>query len=566
MASMNEEEDYLHQLLENAMMQDAGFEEEDNQTDGVSEDFESEQEIVPDEEPEDDFLFEPDEEMQDTAQEESDVLDFDTDIFSEPEEEAADFTADDNSDDMLVLEEEFASENVSEAMPEETENVSDDEIFSLDEPMSDVQEESTVSEETPEEDEEWESDGLESDYLNDLKDIVESDSNQSDFDVLEDFGQDADGSDAEMSKEADAKDFSDGYEEPEENGGLEDILALDEESPLSDAVSESMEEPPLDDEPEHIFLSEEEDTADASGDREEIEIEDELEVEETSDDTKKSKSKNKSKKEKKQKKEKPAKEKGEKKFSLKSFFMDYDEEDSENKTADANQQLIDELYEGKSSLDDADPNDIDGSVKKKKEKKVKEKKEKPKKEPKPKKVKEPKDNTQKGGFNVGLLFKAILIAAVLVAAIIFGSSFFTYRNTVKSAQEYFDSGKYSVAYNKLSGLKVKSKDNDLYMKARTVMVVYQGIESYENYIALDDVPHALDALIMAVGRKNRNEENAIKYEVTSEVNTVYNRIIGMLDRYGISEAQALDYFTMKDYDEYFAILESIGGHGVDSNN
>ena len=561
MAGMNEEEDYLHQLLENAMMQDAGFEEEDNQTDGVSEDFENEQEILPDEEPEEDFLFEPDEEMQNTAHEESDVLDFDTDIFSEPDEETADFTADDNSDDMLVLEEEFASENTSEAMPEETENAADDEIFSLDEPMSSVQEESTVSEETPEEDEEWESDGLEPDYLNDLKDIVESDSNQSEFDVLEDFGKDADSSDAEMSEAEDAKDLSDGYEEPEENGGLEDILALDEESPLSDSVSESMEEPQLDEEPEHIFLSEEEDSADASGDRDEIEIE-----EEPVGDTKKSKSKNKAKKEKKQK---PAKEKGEKKFSLKSFFMDYDEEDSENKTADANQQLIDELYEGKSSLDDADPNDIDGSVKKKKEKKVKEKKEKkekPKKEPKPKKVKEPKDSTQKGGFNVGLLFKAILIAAVLVAAIIFGSSFFTYRNTVKSAQEYFDSGNYSAAYNRFSGLKVKSKDNDLYMKVRTVMVVYQGIESYENYMALDDVPHALDALIMAVGRKNRNEENAIKYEVTGEVNTVYNRVIGMLDRYGISEAQALDYFTMKDYDEYFAILESIGGHGVDSNN
>lgn len=560
MAGMNEEEDYLHQLLQNAMMQDAGFEEEDNQTDDVSEESESEQEIMPDEEPEEDFLFEPDEEMQDTEQEESDVLDFDTDIFSEPEEEAEDFPADDNSD-MLVLEEEFASENASEAMPEETENASDDEIFSLDELMSGVKDESTVSEEMPEEDEDWEPDGLESDYLNDLKDIVESDSNQSDFDVLEDFGQDSEDSDSEMPKAAEVKDFSDGYEEPEENGGLEDILALDEESPLSDAVSESMEEPLADEEPEHIFLSEEEDNADASGDRDEIEIEDELEAEESGGDTKKSKSKNKAKKEKKQKKEK-----SEKKFSLKSFFMDYDEEDSESKTADANQQLIDELYEGKSSLDDADPNDIDGSVKKKKEKKVKEKKEKPKKEPKPKKVKAPKENTQKGGFNVGLLFKAILIAAVLVAAIIFGSSFFTYRNTVKSAQEYFDSGKYPEAYSRLSGLKIKSKDNDLYMKARTVMAVYQGIESYENYIALDDVPHALDALIMAVGRKNRNEENAIKYEVTGEVNTIYNRIIGMLDRYGISEAQALDYFTMKDYDEYFAILESIGGHGVDSNN
>ncbi|MCM1309101.1 MAG: hypothetical protein NC223_10925, partial [Butyrivibrio sp.] len=199
-------------------------------------------------------------------------------------------------------------------------------------------------------------------------------------------------------------------------------------------------------------------------------------------------------------------------------------------------------------------------------KEKKEKKEKPKKEPKPKKVKEPKDDKQKGGFDAGLLFKAALIAAVLAAAVIFGSRFFTYRNTVKNAQEYFDSGNYSEAYDSFSGVKVKSRDNDLYMKTRTVMTVYQGIKSYENYIALNDVPHALDALITAVGRKNRNEENAVKYEVTGEVDAVYNRIIGMLDRYGISEAQALDYFTMKDYDKYFAILEDIGGHGVDSNN
>lgn len=522
MAGMNEEEDYLHRLLENAMMQDAAFEKEENKTDGVSEETESEQELILDEGSEEDF-------------------------FSVPEE--------DNPEDMLALEDDFGSESLSETVSDEYGDMSDDELFSLDELMNSAQEEDTVTEEAPES-EEWETDGTESDYLNELKDIVEAEPGQDETDIFDGFGQE----DADFGSETDGltenQDFADVDDNSPEGGELEDILALDEGGSFTENDGESDEN----EVPEHIYLPDDEEAGDSLAAEEEENIF-APDSEEPAKNSKKSKSKNKAKKDKKQKKEK-----GDKKFSLKGFFMDYDEDDSENKAADANQQLIDELYEGKSSLDDADPNDIDGSTKKKKEKKVKEKKEKPKKEPKPKKVKEPKDTAQKGGFDVGLLFKALLIAAVLVAAFIFGSRFFTYRSTVKSAREYFDSGNYSAAYNRLSGVKVKNRDNDLYMKTRAVMTVYQGIESYENYIALDDVPHALDALIMAVGRKNRNEENAVKYEVTNEVNGVYNRVIGMLERYGISETQALEYFTMKDYDKYFAILEDIGGHGVDSNN
>lgn len=531
MAGMNEEEDYLHQLLENAMKQDAGLEEDDIVSD-------SQDKTVSDD---DDEIF---------------------DIFSggEPQEEITDFLApDENTDDDLVLEDDFAdiagigipeeddepftdivldesqdAVGVSDETSAETEKSFDDnDIFSIDDLISNVEEESIVTDEEPD--------------VNDIEDAVEPVVPDGDINLEEESA---------VPDELNLDDLQGLYDEQEQDTS-DDILVLDEGTALPEAPKEDAGGIPAEDEASPAALLDDDieavntDGADVTADTEDSEKE-----------VKKSKA---SKKKSKEKKEKPPKKKGEKKFSLKNFFMDEDE-DSGDKTTDENQQLINELYENKSSLDDADPNDIDASVKKKKEKKVKEKKEKPKKEPKPKKVKEPKDKTQNGGFNAGLLFKALLIAAVLVAAVIFGSRFLVYHNTVKDAREYFESGNYPAAYKSLSGIDVREKDSDLYMKVRTVMIVYNGLESYENYIALGDVPHALDALIMSVGRKNRNEELAIRYEVTNEVNVVYNRLISMLDKYGISEAQALDYFTMRDYKEYFAILESIGGQGRDSDN
>lgn len=584
MAGMNEEEDYLHQLLENAMMQDARFEEDENQIDVGSSDGEIEPAAVTAENGHEDII--PD--LHEESAEDDEIFD----IFSggESSEEAADFlAAEENTEDGLVLEDDFA-DIAGIVVPEEpddepftdivldestdiavepdeasvgVEDSSDDDIFSLDELMDSDEDESIAADGEPEEIVSLADEGLESDFLNELEELVGTeqeggDAADADETVMADGNIDFTDEPVAVSDELNLDDLQGMYDESEQDEGIpDDILVLDEGGPFPEFSGEDADIIPTEDEPVSL-LEDDADFAAVNSDAPDMPAGDE----EAAKEVKKTKA---SKKKSKEKKEKRQKEKGEKKFSLKNFFMDEDE-DSEDKTTDENQQLINELYENKSSLDDADPNDIDASVKKKKEKKVKEKKEKPKKEPKPKKVKEPKDKSQKGGFDAGLLFKAVLIAAVLVAAVIFGSKFFVYHSAVKNAREYFESGNYSAAYKRLSGIDVKEKDSELYMKIRTVMIVYNGLESYENYIALGDVPHALDALIMSVGRKNRNEELAIRYEVTNEVNSVYNRLIGMLDKYGISESQALDYFTMKDYEEYFSILESIGGRGSDSDN
>lgn len=535
MAGKNEEEDYLHQLLENAMMQDARFEEDENQIDDGFFEDEAEPATLTDENGHDDIM--PD------SYEESGPDDEIFDIFSggDTSEETAEFSVSEEPDDEpftdIVLDE---STDIAEE-PEEIVALADEEPEEI----------MALADESPE-----------PDFLNELEELVgtepdSSEAKDAEEPVIADGDIDFTDGPAAVSDGLNLDDLQGMYDEPEQDAGIsDDILVLDEGNPFPELSGEDADIVPTEDEPVSL-LEDYADPAEVSDDADMPAVGDE-----DAKDVKKAKT---SKKKSKEKKEKRPKEKGQKKFSLKNFFMDEDE-DSGDKTTDENQQLINELYENKSSLDDADPNDIDASVKKKKEKKVKEKKEKPKKEPKPKKVKEPKDKTQKGGFDAGLLFKAVLIAAVLVAAVVFGSKFFVYHNTVKNAREYFESGNYSAAYERLSGIDVREKDSELYMKVRTVMIVYNGLESYENYIGLGDVPHALDALIMSVGRKNRNEELAIRYEVTDEVDAVYNRLIGMLDKYGISESQALDYFTMKDYEEYFSILESIGGRGIDSDN
>ena len=258
------------------------------------------------------------------------------------------------------------------------------------------------------------------------------------------------------------------------------------------------------------------------------------------------------------KKEKPQKEKT--KFSFKEFFSKFnDEEDDDAKSADNNQKLIDELYKDKKSLDDEDIDDEDGGKKGKKGKKDKKPKTpKPKKEKKPK---EPKEVLPQEKINIGKLGGAIITFLVIVFLFggFFGVRFINYQLTINSAKKYFEMGNYDLAYDNVSGLDIMNKDVKLYNKIRTVMTVYQGYTSYNNYVEMDREVEALDALINAVGRKQQLEADAVKYEVSEEINAVYEQILSILEFYEIDERMALDMYMMTNYEEYMELLYSYEG-------
>lgn len=254
---------------------------------------------------------------------------------------------------------------------------------------------------------------------------------------------------------------------------------------------------------------------------------------------------------KKSKKDKKKKSKEKKKFSIKNFFLDYEEEEKET---DENAKLIEKLYQDKDSLDKEIITEPD---------KKKSKKENKKKEPKTKKVKPAKQKKEKNphdkiAFDGNVLVPAIIVAAVIIAVVVIGNNIFSYNRNIKSASRDFDNGKYSKAYDEISGLKLKEKDEELYEQIFVMATLTQGLEAYENYKNADDKLNALNALIGAVGRKNSNEDLIKHYGIESEATAVYGKILSILDEFGIDEEKALELYSMRNLIEYRQILTGYG--------
>lgn len=539
----NAEEEYLDQLLHNAMMQDAKFEKDS-----------SEEEELPIADTSDisDTDDATTEQNHEDILNEDEILSLNEIIKSVSEESAAADEAWDEEAARDFGDETFAGQDEEDSlqMPVLEDDVITDDLLA-----------DEYSEEMDETDYAEEPDApSDTEFMDNLKSIVanaygKNDDEPSDY-IDESLDPTAlpDESPEPFFENPFAADEGGAYEEPDETDAPEendpnefdDILALDDGMGLEGALDDA---------------GEQYDTGDASPempmDFGSIYGEEADNIEQG---TKPSDGKKKKKARKKQPKEK-------KKFSIKNFFLDYDEEEesSQNNDADLNQQLIDELYDNVNSLADAEIDKDDSKVKIKKEKVKKAKKEKVRK-PKEKKEKPEMEETPANRISGGTVFMMILIGASLSVIIILLSNVFSYNRVIKAADRYFTAGNYGMAYEEISGVTPKAKDNDLYMKIRTVMLVYQGIESYNTYISAGDTESALDALITAAANKHKADADAVKYEVTDEVLQMYNRVLSLLDRYGIDETKALELYSMTNYEEYRKTLKGYGGIIIDSGN
>lgn len=284
------------------------------------------------------------------------------------------------------------------------------------------------------------------------------------------------------------------------------------------------------------------------------------------------------KKSKKNKKKKDKKEK--KKKGLKSFFVeeyeDGDEdnslvEDSVQSDADINKQLMDELYQNAGIDDDLsdieekseDPVEEEKPKKKKKEKKPKAPKEK---KPKAPKVKKPVDKSERIQPDFGAIFKAVLIAAVISAVLIVGTNIFSKKSAITNARNAYDTGSYEEAAEILSGMELKGDNKDLYNKNELLASIQRGLTSYQHYVDLNKKGSAVDALVKAVGRKNKSEDLIEEYGIASQMDSLYSKITAALEENGLTEQEALDLYNMSSLEEYTAKLKGYGALVNDSKN
>ena len=132
------------------------------------------------------------------------------------------------------------------------------------------------------------------------------------------------------------------------------------------------------------------------------------------------------------------------------------------------------------------------------------------------------------GFFIGL--------AVLV---IFGTKIFSYNQVIKRAEDYFDRQRYRLAYDEVSGVEVKPKDEDLRDRIYTVMYVERLYESYENNIQLGRPDVALDALIRGIQKYDEHYEEAVELNIVDDINVCRAKIVAALeDTYHMTEEQA----------------------------
>lgn len=256
------------------------------------------------------------------------------------------------------------------------------------------------------------------------------------------------------------------------------------------------------------------------------------------------------------------KNKKKKKFSFKKFFMKFDDSEdttSGNVEADQNQQLIDEVYNGKDSLADEGIETASGKSKKKKEKKPKKEKKVKEKKVKQPKIKEPKPSVPQQTIPMGSIIKSVFAAAVICAGVIFAGRIVSYKLDIKNARELYSKGSYTAAYEIIQGLNIKDKDMDFYMKSRIMASLYQGMESYDNYMAINDETSAIAALVKTVSRKYLLDEQIVKYEIELQAQTIYARVLSILDKYGISEQTALDLNAITNYSEFITTISTYGG-------
>lgn len=153
--------------------------------------------------------------------------------------------------------------------------------------------------------------------------------------------------------------------------------------------------------------------------------------------------------------------------------------------------------------------------------------------------------------------------ALLALVLLTGTKAFAYSNSIKNATRYFDSHRYTKAYEELFGLEIKDEDAEIFNKVQTVMYVNKQLNSYNNYYAVAKYPEALDSLLKGLKRYEKYIELAIMYGIDSDLDYVRGQILAELDsKYQLSEEKAMQLIALEDETEYskqiYDIINNLG--------
>ncbi len=238
-----------------------------------------------------------------------------------------------------------------------------------------------------------------------------------------------------------------------------------------------------------------------------------------------------------------------------AFLMEEDEEDE--KTENENLRLSKENQDIINELDKENAKKGDKSKKKKKEKPKKEPK--PKKAPKPKKEKPPKEEEPEPSGSRLTLKKVlpIVLLGASVGAVIFVNISMDFADK-KVARNAYQEGDYEACFQNLYGKKLNDEEALMYGKSESILYISLWYRKYEVFAGEGKEVQALDILIQAVNDYPMLYEYASQWNAIAEISEVYSSMVNILrDKYGITEAQALEIAAEKSDLEYTKMVTGI---------
>lgn len=121
---------------------------------------------------------------------------------------------------------------------------------------------------------------------------------------------------------------------------------------------------------------------------------------------------------------------------------------------------------------------------------------------------------------------------------------------------YYESD-YAKSYDLLYGKRLDSSDTIIFNKSRIILELNRELDSYHNYLGVNQEVYALDALMSGVRKYPDLLLEAEEYHIGQEVSAIYDSILNILsDKYDISESVAKVILSYDDL-TYTKKLESV---------
>jgi len=173
-------------------------------------------------------------------------------------------------------------------------------------------------------------------------------------------------------------------------------------------------------------------------------------------------------------------------------------------------------------------------------------------------IEEDEGRINRVGASIVFIFFGLIAATMLV-----GTNISSYSLSVQHAGDYFESKKYTEAYNEIYGINLKDEDKVIYDKIMTVMFVNKQLNSYHNYTYLGMYPEALDSLLKGLDKYEKYIELATMLDISEDLDYVREQILAELrDVFDLSEKEAMDIISIEDREEYSKKIYNIAANHV----